>query len=102
METIQRCKAHEEFKIDCLEENIMILLSSFFFFEISDTENIYTALVKSLEVILKLESRILKRKLEFRNLKKWFLDTSAFTESTKVEYTRYSKGYKYISVYYDV
>lgn len=26
----------------------------FFFFEISDTENIYTALVKSLEVILKL------------------------------------------------
>lgn len=48
----------------------MILLSSFFFFEISDTENIYTALVKSLEVILKLESRILKQKLEFRNLKK--------------------------------
>lgn len=56
METIQRCKAHEEFKIDCLEENIMILLSSFFFFffEISDTENVYTTLVKSLEVILKL------------------------------------------------
>lgn len=55
METIQRCKAYEKFKIDCLEENIMILLSSFFFFfEISDTENIYTALVKSLEVILKL------------------------------------------------
>lgn len=74
----------------------------FFFFEISDTENIYTALVKSLEVILKLELRILKRKLEFRNLKKWFLDTNGFTESTKVEYTRYSKGYKYISIYYDV
>lgn len=56
METIRRCKAHEEFKIDCLEENIMILLSSFFFFffEISDTENVYTTLVKNLEVILKL------------------------------------------------
>lgn len=26
----------------------------FFFFEISDTENVYTTLVKSLEVILKL------------------------------------------------
>lgn len=41
-----------------------------FFFEISDTENVYTTLLKSLEVILKLESRILKRKLEFRNFKK--------------------------------
>lgn len=35
-------------------DSFIKFLFFFFFFEISDTENVYTTLVKSLEVILKL------------------------------------------------